>query len=117
MDFTGQFGGLIASAFIGAWATATAFWFGVGAIIWKLFFNPRLKALEDQLTGERVKFKEDMAAERVDCDRQLAAMSNRINQLETLLLLHGPQQLRQAMQAVASENHVEMARMKKDAGQ
>lgn len=101
MDFTGQFGGLIASAFIGAWATATAFWFGVGAIIWKLFFNPRLKALEDQLSKEQK-----------DCDRKLDVMTNRINQLETTLLIHGPQQLRQAMQAVASESHVEMAKLK-----
>lgn len=95
MDFTGQFGGLIASAFIGAWATATAFWFGVGAVIWKLFFNPRLKALEDQL-----------ADERRECNRQLGDMSDRIKQLETMLMLHGPQQLRQAMQAVASDNHL-----------
>jgi len=105
MDFTGQFGGMIASAFIGAWATATAFWFGVGAIIWKLFFNPRLKALEDQLANERR-----------DCERQISGMSDRIKQLETLLLLHGPQQLRQAMQAVASESHVEIAKIKKGDG-
>jgi hypothetical protein len=103
MDFTGQFGGMIAAAFIGAWATATAFWFGVGAIIWKLFFNPRLKALEDQLGDERK-----------ECDRQLGQMSNRINQLETMLMLHGPQQLRQAMQAVASDNNLAIDEVKRE---
>lgn len=102
MTFTGEHGGLIASAFIGAWATATAFWFGVGAVIWKLFFNPRLKALEDQLSDERK-----------ECDRQLGAMATRIQQLETMLMLHGPQQLRQAMQAVASEANITMDQMKR----
>lgn len=110
MNFTGEFGGLIASAFIGAWATATAFWFGVGAVIWKLFFNPRIKALEDQLSGERESWKAEMARERQDCDRQLTAMASRIQQLETLLLLHGPQQLRQHMQAALSEQHLEIDR-------
>lgn len=104
MNFTGEHGGLIATAFIGAWATATAFWFGVGAVIWKLFFNPRLKALEDLL-----------AAERKDCDRQLGDMRDRIKQLETLLMLHGPQQLRQAMQAVASEHSLAIDQIKRGA--
>lgn len=102
MNFTGEHGGLVATAFISAWATATAFWFGVGAIIWKLFFNPRLKALEDQL-----------ADERRECDRQLRDMSDRIKQLEVMLLLHGPQALRQAMQAVASEQNVTIDRIAK----
>jgi len=101
MNFTGEHGGIIATAFIGAWATATAFWFGVGGIIWKLFFNPRLKALEEQLQ-----------AERRDCERQLNDCRDRIKQLETLLLLHGPQQLRQAMQAVVSEQNVTMDKMR-----
>lgn len=113
MNFTGEHGGLIATAFIGAWATATAFWFGVGAVIWKLFFNPRLKSLEDQLSSERSEWKAAMDDERRECNRQLTAMSDRVKQLETMLLLHGPQALRQAMQAVASEQNVTIDRMKR----
>lgn len=102
MNFTGEHGGLIATAFIGAWATATAFWFGVGAVIWKLFFNPRLKSLEDQLSDERR-----------ECDRQLRDMSDRIKQLEVMLLLHGPQALRQAMQAGLSEHSLAIDQIKR----
>lgn len=95
---------MIAAAFIAAWATATAFWFGVGGVIWKLFFLPRLKALEEQLSDERK-----------ECDRQLTAMGHRINQLETMLMLHGPQALRQAMQAGLSEHSLAIDQIKRGA--
>lgn len=91
-DYTGPTGGLIAGAVITAWAAATAFWVGVGAILWRVFFEPRVKDLKEQIEREREDNK---------------ALQHRIDQLETLLLLHGPQQLRQAMQAVASEIHMD----------
>lgn len=113
MNFTGEHGGLIATTFIGAWATATAFWFGVGAVIWKLFFNPRLKALEDQLSSERTEWRAAMEDERRECARQLGDMRDRVKQLEMLLMLHGGPQLRQAMQAVASESHLAIDELKR----
>lgn len=98
---TGTQGGAIAVAAMAAWAGATAFWFGVGAVIWRLFFEPRVKAMQDQLADERKR-----------CDEELSDMRDRIKQLELLLLLHGPQSLRQHMQMALSEQHLEIDRMK-----
>lgn len=93
----GQNAGAVAAAAMAAWAAATAFWMGIGALIWRLFFEPRVKALEGQLADERKR-----------CDEELGDMRDRIKQLELLLLLHGPQALRQQMQAALSEQHVEL---------
>lgn len=95
MDLNGGNAGTIAAAAMAAWAGATAFWMGVGAVIWRLFFEPRVKAMQQQLDDERKR-----------CDREIEDMRDRIKQLELLLLLHGPQALRQQMQAALSEQHV-----------
>lgn len=101
MNFTGEHGGMIAAAFVGAWAMATAFWFGIAGVIWKLFFNPRIKSLEDQLENERR-----------ECARQHEMLTDRIKQLETMLLMHGPQALRQAMQISLSEHSLALDAVK-----
>jgi len=77
----------IAVAVMGAWAGATAFWFGVGAVIWKLFFDPRLAELKGMLD-----------AERIECERAMDNLRVRINQLETVLMMHGNPDLRSAIQ-------------------
>jgi hypothetical protein len=97
MDLNGGNAGAIAAAAMAAWAGATAFWMGVGAVIWRLFFEPRIKSMQAQLDDERKR-----------CDREIEDMRDRIKQLELLLLLHGPQALRQQMQAALSEQHVEL---------
>lgn len=98
---TSQWAGAVAVSAMAAWAAATAFWFGVGAVIWRLFFEPRIKGMQAQLEDERKR-----------CDEELSDMRDRIKQLELLLLLHGPQSLRQHMQMALSEQHLEIDRMK-----
>lgn len=86
VDYTGQQGGLLAMAFAAGWSVATALWIGVGGFIWKMFVEPRIRTLEGDIE----------------------AYKRRIDQLETVLLLHGPAQLRQAMQAAISETHLDI---------
>lgn len=101
-------GGIVAAAAMGAWAAATAFWMGVGAVVWRLFFEPRIKELKASLETERAERKSDLEREREDCNRQLTTMGNRIQQLEGVLMMHGPQSLRAAMQASLSEQWIEL---------
>ena len=84
IDYTGETGGMMALAFAAGWSVATALWMAVAATVWKLFLEPRIKALE---------------AARDDDKR-------RIQQLETLLLTHSSGSLRQAMQRVVSEQRI-----------
>lgn len=104
----------LATAIMAAWAGSTAFWFGVGGVIWKFFFNPRIKALEAQSEEERRRWERAMEEERRRCDRAMDDMRDRIRDLETMLLLHGPSQLRQQMQAALSEQRVATDKMKRD---
>jgi hypothetical protein len=90
VDYTGQQGGLMAMAFAAGWAVASALWIGIGGIIWKMFVEPRIRTLESDIESYK----------------------RRIDQLETVLLLHGPQQLRQAMQAAISETHIDIEEVK-----
>lgn len=99
IDYTGQHGGLLAMAFAAGCVAATTFWMIAGAWVWKVFFDARIEELRKQLIEERIK-----------CDRDIAAMHDQITQLQTMLMLHGPQALRNAMQAVVSEQHVEARR-------
>lgn len=86
LDYTGADGGRLALAFAAGWALATSMWFAIAASIWKLFLEPRIKAME---------------ADRADDKR-------RIEQLETILMLHPPQAAAARTQAVVSELRGEM---------
>ncbi|MBO9624179.1 MAG: hypothetical protein J7500_15835 [Sphingomonas sp.] len=103
IDYTGPQGGMMGMAFAGGWAIATALWLAVGGVIWRFFVEPRIKQLEKDRTDDQAKCREET-------DR----LRDRILQLETLLMLHGPQQLRQAMQAVASEARVEIRELREE---
>lgn len=83
---------MMAVAAMSAWAAATVFWMGIGAAIWRMFFEPRIAEL-----------KATIAEDRGRCDKELGAMRDRVHQLETVLLMHGPQELRQQMQLALSE--------------
>lgn len=91
IDYSGPHGGLLAIAFGAGWMVATALWLAVGGVIWRYFIEPRIKTLE--------------------ADRQ--RLEARVGQLETMLMLHGPQELRRAMQAVASEAHTEVHELRR----
>lgn len=85
------------AAVLAAFGTATAFWLAMGATLWRVFFEPRMKKLEEERDQERTR-----------CDLELQARDTRILQLEALLWFHGPQMLRQDMQKALSEEHIEM---------
>lgn len=103
IDYTGPQGGLMGMAFAGGWAIASALWIMIGGIIWRYFVEPRIKQLEA-----------DRAADQAKCREETKELRDRILQLETMLMLHGPQQLRQAMQAVASETHTAIHELRQE---
>lgn len=90
VDYAGPQGGMLAMAFAAGWAVATALWMAVAGTIWKLFLEPRIKALE---------------AVNEDARR-------RIEQLETILMIHPPAMAAQRIQAATSEIRVDIAEIK-----
>lgn len=103
IDYTGAQGGLLGIAFGSGWAVASALWIAVGGIIWRFFIEPRIKQLE-----------KDRSDDQEHCREEVRVLRDRIKQLETMLMLHGPQQLRQAMQAVASEAHTDIRELRQE---
>ena len=113
--------GALATAAMAAWAGATAFWFGIGTMIWRLFFEPRIKELQKQLDNERALVRErdaewqrQFAAERERCSTEVNELRDRIKQLETVWLLQTPQQMRSQVQAALSEQHAELDAIRKE---
>ena len=82
IDWSGPIGGALMQAFAAGCAAASTFWLGLGTIIWRLFFEPRIKALQ------------------AENDR----LANRIEQLETISLLIAPGDLRAQVQSALSEH-------------
>lgn len=95
LDYTGQHGGLLALAFASGCVFASGVMMAVGRFIWRTFLEKRVKDLEAQLLDERK-----------ECDRRISHLEAEISQLRTLLLMHGPQALRQEIQKVISEGRV-----------
>lgn len=56
--------------------------------------------------------KKQISDLKEECERRDDRSAQRINQLETLLLLHGPGQLRQELQAALSELRADPARLR-----
>lgn len=90
VDYAGPQGGMLAMAFAAGWAVATALWMAVAGTIWKLFLEPRIKSLEEANDDYK----------------------RRIEQLETILMIHPPAATAQRVQAVASEIHVDIAELR-----
>ncbi len=95
IDYAGPTGGLLALAFAAGCVAATVFWLGIAATIWRIFVEPRFKQLEA-----------DRIADNVKCDEALARANAQILQLQTMLMVHGPQALRQDMQLALSEERL-----------
>lgn len=89
--------GSLAGIIMACWGAATVFWMAIGATIWRLFFEPRLRDMKAQLELERRR-----------CDDEVRELRDRVKQLETMLLLYGPAALRQQMQAALSEKEMEL---------
>ena len=95
IDYTGQHGGQLAMAFAAGWSACTVICTGLGAFLWKVLG----KAKDEQIASltKTIEKNEERCAETV------GALSDRVKQLETLLLLHGPGDLRQDLQRALAE--------------
>lgn len=100
LDYTGEHGGQLAMAFAAGWGACMAACTALGAFLWKILG----KAKDEQIASllKTIEKNEDRCAETID------VLTTRVVQLETMLWMHGPQQLRAQMQAVVSEQHQEM---------
>ncbi|WP_157784791.1 hypothetical protein [Sphingobium xenophagum] len=99
IDYTGAHGGELAMAFGAGWAACAALCAALGAFMWKILG----KAKDEQIASliKTIEKNEERCAETID------ALSNRVQQLETLLLIHSSGPLRQDLQKAISEQRVE----------
>lgn len=104
LDYTGQHGGLLAMAFAAGVTFATSVLLFVGRFIWKQFLDKQVSDLRLTIT----KLETELRSREDDCERRLSASAARISQLETILLLHGNQSVRAAVQAAISETRAEL---------
>lgn len=98
LDYTGPEGGRLGLAFAAGCAATWVF-------VRNLVMKPAIKSCNQRCTDL------EKAAEWLK--EQLALKDARIVQLETVLLTHGTQELRAAMQAVVSETRVSIDRVSK----
>lgn len=99
IDYTGAHGGQLAMAFAAGWVACAAICTALGAFLWKILG----KAKDEQIASliKTIEKNEERCAETID------ALSNRVQQLETLLLIHSSGPLRQDLQKAISEQRVE----------
>lgn len=98
LDYTGSQGGSHALAFASGCAATWVF-------VRNLVMKPAIKSCSQRCT--------DLEGDAKWLKAQLSQKDNRIAQLETVLLTHGTQELRAAMQAVISETRVGIDRIDK----
>jgi hypothetical protein len=77
------------------WAAATVFWAALGTFMWKILG----KAKDDTIAD----LKKTIVKNEERCSETIDALSDRVKQLEMLLLLHGPGDLRQDLQRALAE--------------
>lgn len=95
LDFSGADAGSLAIGFGGGWGTCLALLTGIGKILGK--------AKDDRID----QLANDLANEKTQCREDKRELSDRIGQLETILLMHSAGPLRQDLQKAISEQRVE----------
>lgn len=95
LDYTGAHGGQLGVAFAAGWAACMALSMALGAFLWKILGQ----AKDEQIASltKTIEKNEDRCAETI------GALTDRVKQLETLLLLHGPGDLRQDLQRALAD--------------
>ena len=91
IDVLGADGGRMAAAFAAGCAAT-----------WGFIKMAMMGPLKNRIS----ELKDDLSELKEDCKNRDARSADRITQLETLLLLHGPGQIRQQLQAVISEERI-----------
>lgn len=92
LDYTGAQGGQLAMAFAAGATFASSVLIAAGGFLWRFFFDARIKELQ----AER-------AADQKKCDADLARVQQRVDQLETMLMMYGSPMLRQQLHAAIAE--------------
>lgn len=90
IDYTGEHGGQLAMAFAAGCLACSVFWGGVGKFMWSILG----KAKDDQIAHQK---------------QTIEDLTDRIKQLETLLLLHGPGNLREDLQKALADMELRLA--------
>lgn len=98
--------GGVASLLAATAVGVTTFWLTLVGTCWKAFFQPQVKRLEKALEDSKEERRDERIADQARCDREIAALNARIQQLETILLMHAPQHMRAQMQGALSEIRV-----------
>lgn len=107
MDYVGPFGGAMWSAFAAGVAAASTVLVSTGALIWRMFGDARIKALEAEIKQMKADHEADRRDERQRCDKEIADLRLLLVQMQTAVISAGPPALRSALQAivvVASED-------------
>lgn len=88
MDFMGDDGGKLASAFGAGWVAATTFTTAIG--LWLRNFLTKGHAAEVEMLKSQIEgIKDELRDERRRCDTMESRLVQRINQLEGILIIHG----------------------------
>lgn len=106
IDYMGPQGGAMAMAFGGGVVFASAVWSGTVALLWRLFGDKRIKALETELANLKITHAADRAEERRRCDHEIDEIRQQLTMFQTIVLTSGSPALRQAMQAAVSEARI-----------
>ena len=106
IDYTGQHGGQLAMAFAAGCIACFTFCAMVGKFIWDKLTaaNSTATAAKDDVIAE---LKKTIEKNEERCADATGTLSARVQQLETLLLVHGSGAMRQDLQRVISEQRVE----------
>lgn len=120
IDYMGPQGGALAMAFGTGVVFASGVWSGTVALLWRLFGDKRIKALETDIVTLKADHERAMtamaanhaatiAAERHRCDEEIDQLRTQITQMQTIqtvLIANGTAGQRQAVQAAISEARV-----------
>lgn len=120
IDYMGPHGGALAMAFGAGVVFASTVWSGTVALLWRLFGDKRIKALETDIVTLKADHERAMTAmaannaatiavERHRCDEEIDQLRSQITQMQTIqtvLIANGTAGQRQAVQAAISEARV-----------
>lgn len=98
IDYTGAHGGQLAMAFAAGVTFSATILLAAGGFIWRVFGDGRIKELKTQLSDERAR-----------CDDEIDVLRDRVKQLETLLIMHGPPLVRRGLQTALEERQADPA--------
>lgn len=104
LDWLGQDGGKLAMAFAAGCVATFGFMTAIGHFLWKLIGGhrqDRIDELKATVEKQKVDHARELAEERQACALQIAALTSRIQQLETIFTMHTGIQIAHIVPAVS----------------